>query len=752
MSKKTSATDATKNQGGCSLIQLEPRHHHHSISQGRTVLTTSLDGSMRAEGDQGLWVYQTRMLSCYQWSVNGNAPTFSALSAIEQHRDLAYYIFAPPECEHKGNKCDPAQQAVELLIERTVGEGLLETLILTNHTQIKTRFVLQLQVSADFADPSEAHGTRQQKGHISVLWNEKTPDRLLSFDYKTKHRYRHQGDSGTASLHRGVYLGIAHDQPQPKHRKNTIRFHLILKPKEVWRATLRWTAQLEGKDLPLWGTEGELRRQRFFMSSASYSSTQERDLTNIVLRTLHQSAGDLSDLRLFDLDGRDAIGPTWIPAAGLPLYCGFFGRDTLFSGRAAASLSTEIMRGSLMQLAIHLGKSIDDWRDEQPGRMIHELHTSPLAVLNYTPHGRYFGTTTCSFFYPSLVADLWRWTGKKDLVEPLIEPALRGLRWADRFSRDESGFYKYRTRSKQGEKNQGWKDSGDAIVHADGSQVVDPLGTCEMQSYIYNSKIGLAEILDRFGEVAEARRLKAEAIEFKKRFNDFFWMPDEGYLAMGIDSKNKPIRSIASDPGHCLLNGIVDDSLKKAVVKRLMKDDMFSGWGVRTLSSEHPAFNPFSYHRGSVWPVENAMFVLALARCGLYDDMSRLAKAIFESAALFEYCRLPELFAGHQRDSEHAFPGLYPKANSPQAWSASAPFQIMQAMLGIQPDAPNETIFVDPHLPAWLPEIHVSDLTIGDAVIDVRFFRDECGVTSFELLNQQQNLRVVRRSGFDTST
>ncbi len=727
------------------LIHLQPRGDHHSISQGRTVLTTALDGSIQCEGDQGLWVYETRVLSRYQWKVNGSAPTFSALSAIEQHRDLAYYIFAPPECERKGNKCNPAQQAVELRIERTVGEGLLERLTLTNHTQIKTRFTLKLKVAADFADPSEAYGPRRQKGHLSVLRSETTPDRLLSFGYKLKHRYRHQGDSGTASVHRAIYLGITHDQQPPEYRKATIRFRVTLKPKEVWRATLRWTAQLEGKDLRFWGTEGDRRRRRFFVSSTSYGSPQKKDLTNIVLRTLHQSAADLSALRLFDLDGRDALGPTWIPAAGMPIYCGFFGRDTLFSGRAAASLSTETMRGSLLKLANHLGKKIDDWRDEQPGRMVHELHTNPLAALNYTPHGRYFGTATCSSFYPCLVAELWRWTGKKDLVKPLLEPALRGLRWADKYSRDESGFYKYQTRSKQGEKNQGWKDSGDAIVHADGSQVSDPLGTCEMQSYIYKSKVGIAEVLKSIGEVAEAEKLKSEAIGFKKRFNEFFWMPDEGYLAMGIDSKNRPIRSIASDPGHCLLNGIVDDSLKKAVAKRLMKEDMFSGWGVRTLSSEHPAFNPFSYHCGSVWPVENAMFVLALAHCGLYDDMNRLAKGIFESASLFKYCRLPEVFAGHQRDDEHAFPGLYPKANSPQAWSASAPFQIMQAVLGIQPDAPTQTLFVDPHLPAWLPEIHLSGLRVGDAVIDLRFFRDERGVTSFEVLDQRKTFRVVRQ-------
>lgn len=726
-----------------NLVSLRPRGQHHHISRGRTVLTTALDGSVAPAGDQGLWIYQARALSRYRWMTDGRAPTLSALSAVEQHRDLAYYIFAPPECGGADGICDPAQQAIELRVARAVGEGLREGVTLVNHTQMSTSFELALEVASDFADPAEVNRPRKQEGELSVVWDPRRADGILSFDYRITHQYNHQGDRGTASLHRGVRLGLTHEQAPPSYRDGVLRFRIQLPPGGTWRATLLWVGQIEGRDLPFGGDRADRGREAFLTSSASYGSPLDGGPTVTAVQALSRAASDLCALRLPDLDGEDALGPTWIPAAGVPTYLGVFGRDILFSARQAASLSSDFMRGGLSTLSRHLGTKVDDWRDEQPGRMVHELHTNPLAVLNFTPHGRYFGTVSGSLFCPSLVAELWRWTGNEALVRPLIDPALRGLRWADACSRDESGFYKYRTRSEQGEKNQGWKDSDDAIVHADGSQVAAPLGTCEMQAYVYGSKVGLAEVLASLGENDTAALLASEAAELRRRFNDFFWMEDEECLAMGIDAQNAPIRSIASDPAHCLLNGIVDPAFQRRVAARLMRDDMFSGWGIRTLSARHPAYNPFSYHRGSVWPVEGAMFVMALARCGLYEDMNRLAKAIFESTSLFQFHRLPEVFGGHQRDDEHPFPGLYPRANSPQAWSASAPFLIMQAILGIEPDAPHGRLTADPHLPDWLPEVHVRRLRVGTAVVDIGFRRSPSGTTSFEVLKQEGPLSVT---------
>lgn len=696
-------------------------------------------------------MYETRVLSQYAWEIAGKPPTFSALSALEQQHDLAYYIFAPPECKKSHVPgCDPAQNSVEIRLERKVGEGLLEEVTITNHTQIATSFPFELKVAADFASPSEATGPRKQVGRLTHKWQQlETGGCSLSFDYKAEHTYRHQSDSGTASFHRGIRLFIRNDQQEPEYESGLIRFRVKLAPREAWHASLAWIAQLDGLDQPSprdFASSREGKRRTFLDSCAHYEAPQIESLAPIVMKTIHQSARDLAALRLYDLDGEDELGERWIPAAGIPMYIGLFARDILFSSRESASLNSAMMRGSLAVLAEHLGTQIDDWRDEQPGRIVHAMHASPTAIMNYTPHGRYFGSVTGSIFYPSVVADLWRWTGSKELIAPFLDPALRGLAWADRYSRDESGFYKYQTRSKQGEKNQGWKDSGDAIVYPDGSQVADPLGTCEMQGYVYASKLRLSEVLWCMDDKDNARRLKTEADELKKRFNEFFGMEEEGYVAMGIDSHNRQIRSVASDPGHCLMHGIVDDAYRETVARRMLADDMFSGWGVRTLSSEHPAFNPFSYHCGSVWPVENGEFVSALAKCGMHCEMNRLAKAIFEAAALFKYCRLPEVFAGHARDEAHPFPGLYPKANSPQAWSASAPLLVLQSMLGIQPYAPMQTLLLDPHLPEWLPEIILHQLRVGDATVSIRFWRETSANTAFEILDSRGVLRVVRHA------
>ena len=319
------------------------------------------------------------------------------------------------------------------------------------------------------------------------------------------------------------------------------------------------------------------------------------------------------------------------------------------------------------------------------------------------------------------------------------------LKWADTYSLDSTHFYRYQTHSEQGIKNQGWKDSKDAIVYPDGSQAETPIGTCEMQTFMYVAKLHFSEVLWWLGETDAARRLYQEAEELKRRFNEKFWMEEEGYYALGIDSKGELIRSIASDAGHCLLAGIADENRVNRVARRMMREDLFSGWGIRTLSAEHPAYNPFSYHRGSVWPVTNAGFVLAFARYGLHGETHQLAKAIFEAASLFDYDRLPEVFGGHQRMPDQPFPGLYTQANWPQAWSASAAFTILQALVGIYPYAPADVLFLDPRLPDWLPDITVQRLHIGKALVSLRFFRTANGLTEYQVLELQGPLHIIRQ-------
>ncbi len=459
---------------------------------------------------------------------------------------------------------------------------------------------------------------------------------------------------------------------------------------------------------------------------------------------LEQARCDLASLRLHDLDSSD--GNAWTMAAGLPLYLALYGRDTLTASWQSALLGPGMMEGTLRVLADLQGREVDDWRDEQPGRMLHEAHTGPLGALGFHPRGRYYGSATTSGFYPVVVSELWHWTGDAERVRPFLRPALDALRWLDERSEKVAGFYGYRTRSSQGVVHQAWKDSPGAIVDEAGRPVEPPVATCEEQAFAYVGKLHLSEVLWWLGEKDEARRLYREAEELKKRFNDAFWMEDEGFFALGLGPDGRPIRAIASNAAHCLAAGIADSDLVERAAERLFAPDLWSGWGIRTLSADNPAYNPYSYHRGSVWPVEHGSFALGFLRYGLHERLEAVCRGMFEAARHFDLYRLPEVFSGHPRDAAHPFPAIYPQANSPQAWSSSAILSLVQALLGIYPYAPLRMLLVDPWLPEWLPEITLRGLRVGEAVVDLRFFRQKDGGRSdYEVLDLRGRLHVVRQ-------
>lgn len=743
------ASDLAVGQTG--LIELWPRQGTVQVSCGRTVLVSGEDGVMTGKrAVEGLYVYETRMLSRYRWRMNGKDPEFSCGSNVEQSRWMGYYVQAPSNCKQTpARECDPLQETVELRLTRSVGEGLHEDVQVTNHTQIPAVVRLQLQFEPQFVSRSEAKGERKQHGRLKSNWSHPEPNVWeLTTDYKAEHAYDHQGNKGTARLDRGLKLRIENAGSPPRHGRHRVSFRVQLEPHQTWHACLSWIACVDGKVLPMstacplvGSSDWPHRRTAFLARAAHFREPGGADLAGTVARVLNRAVQDIADLRLYDLDSPGGIAL----AAGIPTYMGVFGRDLLASSWEAAMLSPEPLRGSLRVLGERQASEENDWRDAQPGRIVHEVHTDPVSVLNYRPKSLYFGSVSTSFLYPILVSELWHWTGDLDMVRPYADAAIKALKWADNYSLDSTGFYRYQTRSKQGMKNLGWKDSSDAIVYPDGSQVSTPIGTCEMQGFMYAAKLHFSEVLWWLGDKDLARQLYDASEDLKSRFNDGFWMEDEGYFALGIDDKGELIRSVASDPGHCLLTGIVPGERVKQVATRMLMSDLFSGWGVRTLSSRHPAYNPFSYHRGSVWPVENAAFVLAFSRYGLHQEMHLLARAIFEAAGLFQHDRLPEVFGGHARASETPFPGLYTRADWPQAWSASAPLAVLQALAGIYPYAPAKLLFLDPRLPEWLPEITIERLRVGKGVVSLRLFLDSDGETDYEVLRLDGPLHVVRQ-------
>lgn len=748
------------NHLGSYLVKLRPRAEHLQVSQGRTVLVTGRDGFVSADRADGLFIHQTRMLSKYRWRVNGEELLPVALSNIEQHNWLGYYIITapgvkpgPPD-EGSGEMEDKSEQTLEVLLSRFAGEGVHEHVDLTNYTLEPIEFDLELEFDADFADHIEVDERRRlQRGTLGREWRgEIAPGRWeFIFDYHARHHYSHQGDVGNAEIHRRLILRIEQARSQPRYEDRKVVFRVQLAAGKKWHACLSLLAHVDGKDLPLqYGcqsfspqqNEYDRKRQIFLNDATGFETPESSTLLPIVLGTLNQAREDLMCLRLFDMDKSDT---EWVMGAGLPLYLALFGRDTLTSAWMASILSPGMMSGVLAELAKWQGTRTDDWRDEDPGRMLHEAHTGPLEKLNFNPRARYYGSVTTSGFYPFVLSELWHWTGDKEKIQPLIEPALKAMAWKETHDLDGDGLYEYQTRSEQGTKNQAWKDSWDAIVYEDGTVVEPPIATCEEQAFFYVAKLQMSEVLFWLDRKEEAKRMFDQAEELRLRINEHFWMPDEGFYAMALDAKGRQVRSIASNPGHLIACGIPDRSMVHQVADRLLADDLYSGWGVRTLSNRHPAFNPFSYHRGTVWPVEQGAFALGFARYGLHHHLHRLCKSMFEAANIFDFYRIPEVFSGHARDDQHPFPAFYPKSCYPQAWSAAAIFAMIQAMLGIYPYAPMELLLMDPHLPDWLPTLTVTNLKIGKAAIDLRFYREKNGISDYEILDIRGHLQVLRQ-------
>ncbi len=734
-----------------SLVRLHVRDDTVHINHGESVLATQRNGYLDNQPEQGLFVHETRMLSRYRVLLDGKEPEPVALSPVSHDSWLGYYIVAAPGHDNEAGSLNApqgsAQQTIEMRVTRVLADGLHEDLDITNFTQDAARLRLTIELDGDFADQGETHGERQQHGKLARQWEDLGDAHTLVFSYVARHTYDQQGNAGVVEFRRGLELRIEQADSPPDYAGERIHFDLHIEPQQTWHACLKWTPLIEDQRLlppPACRAFGEPGQSEavFIAEATRFESPGSQSMSAVVIDALQQATRDLASLRMHRFDRHPRA---WTVAAGLPMYVALFGRDTLTAAWEAALLGPEIMRGTLPILAQSQGTQINDWRDEQPGRMVHEAHTGPLAVLNFNPKSRYYGAVTASGFYPFVLTQLWHWTGDKNAVAPFIEPALKALHWLDQTS-DGGVFHHYRTRSSQGVANQAWKDSPDAIVYADGSQVKAPVATCEEQGIVYAAKLNLAELLWWFDRKDEAKKLYHEAEELKRRFNEAFWMDDAGFLAMALDGQQKQVTSIGSNAVHCVATGIVDKDLVERTMARLFEPDMFSGWGVRTLSSSHPAYNPYSYHRGSVWPVEHGPFAVGAYRYGCHEQVERICRAQFDVASLFDFRRLPECISGHTRDHDQPFPALYPAANMPQAWSATTTFTMLQAMLGLQPFAPLRMLFVDPQLPAWLPDITLRQLRVGDAIVDLRFFRKQNGDSDYSVLDQRGgSLHVVRQ-------
>jgi glycogen debranching enzyme len=440
--------------------------------------------------------------------------------------------------------------------------------------------------------------------------------------------------------------------------------------------------------------------------------------------------------------GKDDLD-AWVPAAGIPWFVSLFGRDALTVSFQTLAVSPRFALGSLRALAALQADSYDDHRDMQPGKIEHEVRHGELAALHLIPHTPYYGAHEATTLYVLVAAQAWRWHGDRralDAVRPHVE---RALAWIERDGDiDGDGLQEYQRRDPDGYYNQGWKDSGDSIIMSDGSLAKLPIALCEHQGLVVAAKRAWAEVAETvYGDRHRALGLRSDADRLTAQIEERFWWEEEGTYYLGLDGDKRPIDSVSSNPGHLLWQRAIDPERAARVVRRLMAEDMWSGWGIRTLSAKHVAYDPLSYQRGSVWPHDNAIAAAGFRTYGFDDEANVVAAGIFDATSRFTSQRLPELFAGLTRDAG-GFPVQYLGANVPQAWSSGAIVHLVTTLLGLEADAPNGVLRLHPALPDWMSELTLRQLRVGDASVDFRVARQPDGRHGVEVLAGGDGLEV----------
>jgi glycogen debranching enzyme len=706
--------------------------------QGHSLLITGVHGQIR-QGIEGFYHHQTRFLQRMDLSLDGLPLTFVSANPVDPYSFISYYLAPSPAGERAGPPPDGGgeimEKGIEIQLNGFVGDGIHMDVYLTNHGLVPTTLTLAWDFAADFADLTEAvEGHRRQEAPVTQAWHDGDDSRELRF------RYMH------ADLAHETLLRFPVIQGSPTWENGKVCYRLHLEPQVPVRFCMALHPVFCGeRHDPVYGCDS------FRSHETTWDRAREdwyRQVPRLkVPSTMVQDAWDRAVSDLGSLPLYDGQGPEiYTPAAGIPIYQALFGRDTLTTVWQAGLVSPLMLRGTLETLAHWLGSKRDDRYDEQVGRVIHQHQLSPLALLGLTPFLRYYG----DYAGPGLFLIGLGWdfmlTGDRDFQRRMQPHALRVLEWMDREGdRDGDGFYEYETRAGDwGTKNQGWKDSDEAVLYLDGACVPNPIASVEIQGYYFVAKQLIGQTFLAMGDVARGLDLIRQAEDLKKRFNQAFWL-EEGALALALDAEKRQVPTIASNMGHCLACGIVDQDKAAAVAGRLMAPDMFTGWGIRTLSSLHPAYNPFAYHLGSVWPSENGSIAFGFKRYGLNGLVHDLARGLFEATLIFDENRLPEAMGGHARDRRHPHPGIYPQSNAPQAWSASAIPMLIQAFLGIRAYAPLNSILIDPSLPEWLPELSLSNIPVGSSRVSLHFWRDASGETDYRILDSHGHPHVLRQ-------
>ncbi|WP_323373932.1 amylo-alpha-1,6-glucosidase [Plantactinospora alkalitolerans] len=633
----------------------------------------------------GLVHEDTRFLSRWQLTLNGSRPLLLGSSPVDAF-SAAFFLANPDLPDLPANR-------VGIRRQRLVGEGMYERIGLQCFTDDPVPIQLRLAVGVDFADLFEIK--EQVRDRSAQIVRDHAADcSQLSFSYRN-------GEFTAGTEVRAIPAAS-------RIEDDDLVWDLVLTPGEVWQVELHVPLRyVDRRIVPTRREFGEV----FEVGDETDSATRwqagcpdVRADSDSICDVFHKSVADLVSMRVEkEVRGERVV----MIAAGLPWFLTLFGRDSLITSYQVMLGGPELARGALIVVAAHQATELDDFTDREPGKMLHEHRSGELTRLGLKPHNPYYGAADTTQLWLIVLSEYWRWTGDEALLQDVRDNAYAALRWIDEYGdRDGDGYVEYATRSSEGLGNQCWRDSWNGVQFADGTIPVLPIAICEIQGYTYDAKLRMAELADGpYRDPGLARRLRDEAAALADRFNRDFWIEDRGgYYALGLDGDKRRIDSMTSNMGHLLWSGIVPPERAAMVARQLMSDELFSGWGVRTLSTEDRGYNPIGYHLGTVWPHDNSLIAYGLARYGFRAEANRIIEAMLE-AARYSDDRLPEAFSGYDR-AFGRIPVPYPTACNPQAWASAAPLLFLRTMLGLE--ARDGQLLLDPAIPERFGRIQMT--------------------------------------------
>ena len=663
-----------------------------TLVEGSSFCISLPNGDMHSAHPHGVFFQDTRILSGWSLRVNGLSLEPLAAETKEPYRAL----FAGRVNRSDGYADSP------LIVERLreVGAGIQEQITVRNYSLEPVECVISVRPEADFADLFEVKEARIQR-----RW-----DQTREID----------GDTLTIrGTWQDVRKGIVVQAPGAEVREEELTYSISVGARSQWSTILTALPTHEATAGPpppsFVHTEGEEISPRDRRRQEWVDKIPKLHMGNhSIERTLRRSYDDLGALRIEDPNHPERV----VVAAGAPWFMTLFGRDSLWASEMAVAVDPSLALGTLQTLADRQGSVVDHMSEEEPGKILHEVRLDVSSGLSLGGKHVYYGSVDATPLFVAILGTVSRWGFAKDTIAALLPHADRALDWIRNYGdKDGDGFVEYDRLNPNGLLNQGWKDSWDGINFADGTMAEGPIALCEVQAYVYDAYMARSWIAYDAGDQALASQLADEATQLKKRFNEQFWIPERGYYAIALDGKKRQVDACASNMGHCFWTGLIDQDKAPMVVERLMSPEMFSGWGIRTLASDMGAYNPASYHNGSVWPHDNAVIVSGLVRYGFVEQAQRISTALFE-AAEHSGGRLPELFCGFSRE-QFAEPVPYPTACSPQAWAATTPLQLVTSLMRYDTHVSRGGFWMDPVLPESYGDLHITNAPMGGGRITI---------------------------------